>query len=96
MKQKNKVYNIYVTKGRTTCRVNQFYLNKEEVINVLQELRSKNTFLNNVFGRYNDFFTIVDIRVRKNLFDILEEDKYAFNKIDDIINNLKKEVNNEV
>lgn len=96
MKQKNKVYNIYVTKGRTTCRVNTFYLNKEEVINVLQELRSKNTFLNNVFGRYNDFFTIVDIRVRKNLFDILEEDKYAFNKIDDIINNLKKEVDNEI
>lgn len=93
MSQKDKVYNIYVTKGRTNCRVNAFYLNKEEVINVLQELRTKNTFLNNVFGRYNDFFTIVDIRVRKNFFDILEENKYDFDRLDDIINKFKKEVN---
>lgn len=96
MSQKDKVYNIYVTKGKSYCRVNSFFLNKEEVINVLQELKSKNTFLNNVFGRYNDFFTIVDIRVRKNFFDILEENKYAFDKLDDIIDKFKKEVNNEV
>lgn len=96
MSQKDKVYNIYVTKGRVCCRVNSFFLNKEEVINVLQELRSKNTFLNNVFGRYNDFFTIVDIRVRKIFFDILKENKYAFDKLDNIIDKFKKEVNNEV
>lgn len=70
------------------------FLNKKEVIDVLQELKSKGTFLNNVFERYNDYFTIIDIRVNKYLFEILEEDKQPFDKIDSTIDKFKKEINN--